>query len=64
VHALRTIYPGEELFYDYSIVPGERRTKAVEKAYTCFCGSPFCRGSILEPMRKLGNRRSRSVFAH
>jgi uncharacterized protein len=51
VHALRTIYPGEELFYDYSIVPAERRTKAVEKAYTCLCGSPFCRGSLLEPMQ-------------
>ena len=47
VEALRTIYAGEELFYDYSIDPGERRTKAVEKAYACFCGSPQCRGSML-----------------
>ena len=49
IEALRTIYPGEELFYDYSLEPGERRTKAVEKAYACFCGSPNCRGSMLGP---------------
>ncbi len=49
IEAVRTIYPGEELFYDYSLEPGERRTKAVEKAYACFCGSPNCRGSLLGP---------------
>ncbi|MEO8440532.1 MAG: SET domain-containing protein-lysine N-methyltransferase [Spartobacteria bacterium] len=49
IEALCTIYPGEELFYDYSLDPGERRTRAVEKAYACFCGSPHCRGSMLEP---------------
>ena len=49
IYALRTIYPGEELFYDYSLDPGERRTKALEKAYACLCGSPDCRGSMLEP---------------
>ncbi|HEY2799147.1 MAG TPA: SET domain-containing protein-lysine N-methyltransferase [Chthoniobacterales bacterium] len=49
IYALRTIYPGEELFYDYSLEPGERRTRTLEKAYACFCGSPRCRGSMLEP---------------
>jgi SET domain-containing protein len=56
VHALRTIYPGEELFYDYSLQPGERRTKVVEKAYACLCGSPNCRGSMLEPKSRQAMR--------
>lgn len=47
VYALETIYPGDELFYDYSIDPGERRTKAVEKAYVCLCGAAECRGTML-----------------
>ena len=49
IHALETIHPGDELFYDYSLDPGERRTKAVEKAYACFCGSADCRGTMLGP---------------
>lgn len=49
IEAVRTIYPGEELFYDYSLEPGERRTKAVEKEYACLCGSADCRGSMLGP---------------
>lgn len=49
IHALRTIYPGEELFYDYSLDPGERRTKQVEKNFACLCGAPECRGTMLEP---------------
>jgi hypothetical protein len=48
IHALRTIYPGEELFYDYSLDPGERRTKRVEKNFACFCGAAECRGTMLE----------------
>ena len=49
VYALRTIHPGEELFYDYKIVPAERRTKALEKEFACRCGSANCRGTMLEP---------------
>ncbi len=49
IEAACTIYPGEELSYDYSLEPGERRTKALEKAYVCFCGAPTCRASMLEP---------------
>jgi uncharacterized protein len=49
VYALRTISPGEELFYDYKIVPAEKRTKALEKKFACRCGAPNCRGTMLEP---------------
>ena len=50
VYALRTIEPGEELFYDYKIVPAERRTKALEKEFACWCGTAKCRGTMLEPI--------------
>ncbi|MBA2269136.1 MAG: SET domain-containing protein-lysine N-methyltransferase [Chthoniobacterales bacterium] len=49
VYALRSIQPGEELFYDYKIVPAERRTNALEKQFACRCGSANCRGTMVEP---------------
>ncbi|MFN2507710.1 MAG: SET domain-containing protein [Chthoniobacterales bacterium] len=52
IYALRTIHPGEELFYDYKIVPAERRTKRVEEEFACRCGSPKCRGTMLEPKKR------------
>lgn len=58
IYALRDIAPGEELFYDYKIVPAERRTKRVEKHFACFCGAKKCRGTMLEPVKP---RRARRV---
>ena len=52
VEAIRTLRPGDELFYDYRIVPAERRTKQLEKDFACCCGSPKCRGTMLEPKKK------------
>ncbi len=49
IYALRSLRAGEELFYDYKIVPAERRTKRLEKAFACFCGSGNCRGTMLGP---------------
>jgi SET domain-containing protein len=55
VHALRGLQPGEELFYDYKMIPAERRTKKLEKEFGCLCGTPKCRGTMLEP-RKVKKR--------
>lgn len=51
IYALRTIYPGEELFYDYMIEPAQRRSKRLDRNYACLCGSALCRGTMLEPLR-------------
>jgi SET domain-containing protein len=48
VYALRTLRAGDELFYDYKLVPAERRTKKLEKEFACRCGSANCRGTMLE----------------
>jgi SET domain-containing protein len=52
VHALRGLGPGEELFYDYKMVPSERRTKKLEEEFACMCGTARCRGTMLEPIKK------------
>jgi len=56
VHALRGLQPGEELFYDYKMIPSDRRTKKVEKEFGCFCGAAKCRGTMLEK-RKARRRK-------
>lgn len=53
IHALRTLSPGEELFYDYKMIPAERRTRKVEKEFACFCGAKKCRGTMLARKKKL-----------
>lgn len=60
VDALRGISSGEELFYDYKIVPAERRTKKLEQEFACHCGSAKCRGSMIEPSKP---RRKKSARA-
>lgn len=57
VYALRTIRPGEELFYDYKIVPAEKRTKRLEREFACRCGSSTCRGTMLEPVEEAKKKR-------
>jgi SET domain-containing protein len=51
IQAIRTIYPGEELVYDYSLTrePGDDPAQ-----YACHCGAPNCRGTMLvaRPPRK------------
>ena len=61
VYALRSLRPGDELFYDYKIVPAERRTKKVEKEFACRCGSEKCRKTMLEPIKRRRVRTQNGV---
>ena len=49
IDALRTIQPGEELCYDYSIQRDEDDPPNVDQVFACRCGAAHCRGSMLEP---------------
>lgn len=50
VYAMRDIEPNEELTFDYvlSTPPGLAVTTGNAKDYTCRCGSPNCRGTMLQ----------------
>jgi SET domain-containing protein len=61
IQALRDIRPGEEILYDYSLTRDETDTPETELQYACHCGSPNCRGSMMEPLPK--RRRARSKKA-
>lgn len=52
IKALRTLKPGEELFYDYGLVIDERYTAKLKKQFECRCGKPQCRGTMLAPKMK------------
>ena len=52
IEAKRTIRAGEELSYDYKLnVPG-RRTARMLADYACRCGSPRCRGTMIDLRKK------------
>ncbi len=60
IHALRTLQPGEELFYDYGLEVDEPRTPALEKEYACHCGTSKCRGTLLGPAKKKKKKKKAS----
>jgi SET domain-containing protein len=49
IESMRAIRAGEELTYDYGVVNDEPLTEAEKALWTCRCGSPKCRGTMLEP---------------
>ena len=51
ISALRNIYAGEELGYDYGLIIEERYTAKLKADYECRCGAPDCRGTMLAPKR-------------
>jgi SET domain-containing protein len=61
IHALRGIYPGTELAYDYQYERTGRNDAKLEKFYFCKCGAENCRGSIMKPRTKRSRRATRSV---
>ena len=52
VEAVRNIKKGEELGYDYAIPHDKDDPPNVLEIYACRCGSPQCRGSMLEEPAK------------
>jgi hypothetical protein len=47
IEAIRDIAPGEELTYDYRLETEERKTRRLQQLFACNCGSPRCRGTML-----------------
>jgi SET domain-containing protein len=64
IEALRTIRPGEELFYDYQYERTDETTAEDEKLYVCRCGTPSCRGTILAPPKKKSSKKSAKTKKH
>lgn len=62
IEAMRPIAAGDELFYDYAYARDESTTEEDEALYVCRCGSPKCRGTILEPPKR-GRTLSRAHHA-
>ena len=49
IDAVRDIYPGEELTYDYAYEREEGDDAHAYTRYQCRCGAPGCRRTILAP---------------
>ncbi|HWX80523.1 MAG TPA: SET domain-containing protein-lysine N-methyltransferase [Steroidobacteraceae bacterium] len=47
IEAIRTIRPGEELAYDYQIQRDADDPHDIDEIFSCRCGAPGCRGSML-----------------
>ena len=48
IQAKRKIHRGEELAYDYKLQFDGRMSKRERQGFACHCGSPKCRGTLLE----------------
>lgn len=61
VEAIRTIQPGEELKYDYSIGRDDDDPENVDEIYACRCGASNCRGTMLWPAKRPKKRARKKV---
>ncbi|MFO1467929.1 MAG: SET domain-containing protein-lysine N-methyltransferase [Steroidobacteraceae bacterium] len=71
IDAIRTIQPGEELNYDYSIQRDADDPANVDEIFACCCRAAGCRGSMLEsrpepkrrarPAKRTAKRRTRAA---
>jgi SET domain-containing protein len=43
----RPVFRGEELTFDYGLFSDEPMSDALKARYTCRCGAPKCRGTML-----------------
>jgi hypothetical protein len=59
IEAIRTIRPGEELAYDYSIQRDDDDPANVDEVFACRCGAQECRGSMLEARKKAKSKPPR-----
>jgi SET domain-containing protein len=57
IEALRTIYPGEELLYDYQYERDGEPDETWDRLYACHCGAASCRGTILAPEKKAARKK-------
>lgn len=61
IKAVRTIQPGEEMFYDYEISRDPADPPDIDAVFACRCGSANCRGSMLEarkPVKPAARKRA------
>ncbi|HJU88199.1 MAG TPA: SET domain-containing protein-lysine N-methyltransferase [Gemmatimonadaceae bacterium] len=57
IEAIRTIWPGEEIHYDYKYEREVDGDVLEPSQYPCHCGSDRCRGTILLPEKKKRPKR-------
>ncbi|HEY8171673.1 MAG TPA: SET domain-containing protein-lysine N-methyltransferase [Dehalococcoidia bacterium] len=50
IEAIRDIAPGEELSYDYKLIPSDDESDPTQ--YRCRCGAERCRGTLLAPPKR------------
>jgi SET domain-containing protein len=52
IEAIKSIEPGDELFYDYQIGREKNDPPNVDEVYACRCGAAKCRGTMLWPPKR------------
>jgi SET domain-containing protein len=52
IDAIRTIHPGEEIFYDYQYARDGESDEEARRKYPCQCGAENCRGTIMVAAKK------------